>query len=235
MTTPVTQGAPDWSRQAPWSDQILINDQNVTNASPHVYPAMYVGNIRALLFHFTPQTADADVTITWYADLAATQILKADSVDTGNGQPIEFTIRPYSPVMKVTVQISGAGSLTYNLFVTTIADTSYPLYSTWRTQIIYTLGQAIGASSAVTVQAAWSFIGYAFVQGYTSGTSWDFQVFSKDFNGNIRQLLTHDNGRGQTPDYIYLPGGHLYATMNNRDAAAHAFSLYVMGDPMALR
>lgn len=228
MTSPTPQGSPDWSRQAPWSDQVFFNYTGRVFSGAETYTAIYVGNIRALLINFHPNSNVGRLQLRWYADPALSQLVNTDTIDVGAVQRIERTIRPYAPYLQISVGVAGVAPFTYDLYVASVSDVDMPRIRSQSNILIAQTSVAIAAATTVSVAASASHLGSAWWQVYTSGTNYSGTLLTTDFTGAATTFASFTSGAGTAGQRVYLPGGIITATVTNSDAAPHGYWLYLI-------
>lgn len=231
MSVSTTQGSPDWSRQAPWSDQLYINDQAVTIASQKTFTPFFVANIRAVRVNFTPSSAAGRVFVNWYADQSLVNLFAKEILETGSGQPISRSYRPQGAWCQVQVLGPGTGALTYTLQVQSVAEVDIPGSSRGDFILLSKTNGTVNAGATATDQLLGSHVGWAMWQCFTSGTNWSGQLISKDINGNSAVLAERFSGNLNIPTLVILPGGDLSVNINNADAAGHGYTQIVVAYP----
>lgn len=228
MSIAATQGAPDWSRQAPWSDQTFINDNVINGPGPFSYTVGYVGNIRALSIFFQTTNKAAQAVFTWYSDQALAHPIDETTFTVGAGQSIRRSFRPMGAFLVAQVVFAGGGTLSYSLVLQSIADIEMPASSGVGLILIAKTNGSVGANATATDQLSASGMGWATWQCFTSGTTWSAQLISKDYQGNASVIAQRFSGVNSVPITVILPGGDLSVNISNADTATRGYTQTVI-------
>lgn len=226
----VAQGYPDYSRLTEWSDQILVNLQNVSVASPNTSSVFYVANVHSLYFFVSVGITAVDVQINWYTDASALNIVSGQAFTVGPGQSFSRTMRPRGPYVKIILATSSGAAITGTFLFTTTTAATFPLTDINSPVLISAESQPIAANTTTTNTASFVWVGAAHVQAHTDGTTWSWAVHLTDYQGIVKWIAGADQATGRRPHLIYLPPGIITVSITNGDNGAHNYWMSLVGD-----
>lgn len=229
MTQPLGTGFPDWGREFDESRVNEVQDVNVTKATAFTYPVRYMGNAKALIVWFSPQTVPTQVFVRFYQDAGGTILIDQYQIDVKTGGTAREPVPILGPYMDVKVNPSVGGSYNYTLLISRIPSLQHFAGGSLGLAILSLTGRSV-AAGATDIQtgpvvesgpAVWSFV--------TTASSWQMTVRCEDAFGTVTNLDFMDNGRTNTWEsrQLYLPPMPISVAFVNFDAAPKTYNVYI--------
>lgn len=231
MVQPVPQGYPDFVRRTAMSDQIVVNDTGSTSVTK-TYPIIYAGNVPAFMLFFSGTAQYSQVQITWYADAAGTVSLGTSKRDFPPSTFDNGTFRSISPYLKVSIVPQGGVALSYHIILTTIADVQTTPFDNGYVNLIGQTANGIVGGGQVQAFSQRCPTGQLSWNVRCTATSWDATLQLRSVTGAISDIDRVDNtsGGGLTR-LVYTSGAQPLITLNNHDAGAQTYSMYLSANP----
>lgn len=233
MTGPIYQGTPDYVRSQPYSDQILINDATVTNNAGKQYPAIYVGNVRALYLNAAANTNFLSIQLVWSVTQFAGPFIETSQIDVGSPQVLRKSFRPYAPWLIVIAFAPVGLTVDYSLILSTMADLTVPRFSPATVAGISIAGAGIGAGATIVTNASVAHIGEAYWEGFSTAATWLLNVEVVSATGAITNVSRSANDAGRFAKHIYIPTGRVQIRAQNTSGAAGLYDANLIYKPDA--
>lgn len=229
MTLPLTTGFPDFGREFDESRVNEVQDVNVTKLTAFTYPVRYMGNAKALICWFSPQTVDCQVQFLFYQDAGGTILIDTYPIDVQTGGTAREPVPILGPYMAVKVLPSVGGSFNYTLLVSRIPSLQKFAGGSLGLGLISVTSRSVAAGATDIVfapivesgPAIWSFV--------TTASAFQVTIRCQSYLATLTNLDFMDNGRTNTwtPRAIYLPPMVISSAFVNFDASAKTYNLYL--------
>lgn len=233
MTAPIYQGTPDFVRSQPYSDQVLINDNTITDALGIDYGPFYVGNIRALYLFCTSNTNFTTVQLNWRTAQVGGVVIEAQAIDIGSPQSLRKSFRPFGPWLGVSVTAPIGLTTSYQIILSTVSDLYVPRFTVNSVIGVSLVAANIGAGATVITPATVGHIGEAFFEGFMQGGNWVIQTEVVNPVGSAVAVSRSTNNSGAFNKHIYIPTGKVQIRATNFSAAAQLYDTQLTFKPDA--
>lgn len=232
MSQPVPQGYPDFVRRTPMSDQIVINTSG-SSALTQTFGPFYSGNVPAYIMFFQGSGTYSQVLIDWYLDSAATILLGTSRRDYAPTTFGRHTFRSITPYFKVRIVPVGGPTLTYKLILMTTSDVQAPVFSQGYVNVIGQTANGVVGGGQIQAFSQVVHDGTAIWTARCTAASWDATLSTQDSSASLTDIDRVDNtSGGGTSRMVFLSSARAVITLNNHDAGAQTYSIYLSLNPV---
>lgn len=218
MTTPLQHGYPDWGRQRAVSDILVLNTGSIAIPGVRVDGPFFVGNLPYLYCHALCAN-QAEVTLDWFADSAATIPLERDQLVSGIGGDVTQCVPVAGPYVRITTNVSVNPSTTTLRFYMTSEPFAHFATTGGLNTLISVDGAAVGAVAVGTFNATAARGGWVHWNAFFDGGVATLQrLYAVNFAGVATLIATADNGNATAGSMAFAPAMPLRIVANNADA-----------------
>lgn len=220
MTQPVSHGFPDWGRQLAASDIVIQNSLGLNLTALTQTAVYFVGNMPYMYIRLS-SVAQAQVSIAWFADAAATISLFGDVMVTPLGSEATQCVPVRGPYVRFALERSAyPGTVNFQAIM---VSTPFDVYAgtSGENVLISVRGQAVPGLTVVTSDAVATRWGWIYWKAdYEAAGLYRHELFAVDFSGALHMLDFISNAnRAASGRVLPAPALPLRVISLNGDAA----------------
>jgi hypothetical protein len=233
MTAPVPIGTPDWFRTFATSRTIFARQIANSISSPLTLPVLALANMENVGIYFQGIINPGQIIFQWFEDQALTLSLTTDVIEVIAGTSFDQTIPVKGPFATLQINPQGATPFTYTLIVYEAPHPAITQPFATGNLLIEEDGVSVPATSTTTVTASRVYCGPISIIAYSvDAASFSVDVQAQRAGGAIHSLSRVDQVSPRTHHLLYTPAIPLVINMNNHDAAARQFYVFVTAKPL---
>lgn len=231
MTTPLQHGYPDWGRQRAASDILVLNVNNVAIPGNRVDGPLFVGTQPYLYAHALCAN-QAEITLDWFADAAATIALERDQLVTGIGGDVTQCVPVAGPYLRITTNTSVNPSTTTLRFYMTSSPFAHFATTGGLNTLISVDNAVIGGFGVATTNATAARGGWVYWNASIYDRTPIFaRLFAVQFSGVATLLDFNYHPVNATGKMVLAPALPLRITVQEQTGVGSTYSAVAIHHP----